>query len=249
MPEELMETPFDRVSFQGDTLVLDGLVFHLEGATSEALEVNDDEFVLLKTRRILEDYQKLWDSKKTFRPRNLLEFGIWQGGSIAFWYQFFQPQKYVAIDSLEQSQNDRLTHYLAAKGLEDRIKTYWSVDQQDSQRLRDIVETEFEGPLDLVIDDASHFYAQTKHSFESLFPSLRPGGLYIIEDWAWELFESFRALGGSWSDDPGLTKLILECIRTIGNEASMISSLTVFQGFVVIERGISPLSTWQLPAA
>lgn len=248
MPEEPMETPFYRVSFQEDILVLDGLVFHLEDAKSEAPAVKDEEFVLLKTRRILEDYQRLWASKKTFRPRNLLELGIGQGGSIVFWYQFFQPQKYVAIDILEQNQSDRLKHYIAAKGLDDRIKTYWSVNQQDSQRLRDIVAAEFEGMLDLVIDDASHFYAQTKRSFEILFPMLRAGGLYIIEDWAWELSESFRALGGSWSDDPGLTKLILECIRTIGNGVSLISSLTVFQGFVVIERGTSPLSTWQFPA-
>jgi hypothetical protein len=39
---------------------------------------------------------------------------------------------------------------------------------------------------DLVIDDAAHVYGQTKRSFECLFPTLAPGGLYIIEDWAWE---------------------------------------------------------------
>ena len=38
-------------------------------------------------------------------------------------------------------------------------------------------------PLDLVIDDASHLYGPTMASFEVLFPRLRPGGLYVIEDW------------------------------------------------------------------
>ena len=44
--------------------------------------------------------------------------------------------------------------------------------------------TELGGRLiDLVIDDASHRLAETRSSFESLFPHVRPGGLFIIEDW------------------------------------------------------------------
>ena len=42
-------------------------------------------------------------------------------------------------------------------------------------------------PLDLVMDDASHLGPQTRASFETLFPRLRAGGLYIIEDWSWHL--------------------------------------------------------------
>jgi hypothetical protein len=248
MPEELISTPLDTLSFQGDRLVLDGLVFALEDALSEVNELNGEHFVLLKTKKILEEYRRLWASKKTFRPQNILELGIWRGGSIAFWFQNFRPRKYVAIDSLEQNNSERLQQYIESRGLGDQIKTYWSVDQQDSQKLQDIVAAEFEGPLDLVFDDASHFYAQTKGSFEILFPMLRPGGLYIIEDWTWEYGEEFRALGGFWSEDPGLTKLILECIRTVGNGVTIISSLAVFQGFVVIERGPNPLSSWQFPA-
>ncbi len=37
--------------------------------------------------------------------------------------------------------------------------------------------------INLVIDDASHLYQETKVSFETLFPLLRPGRLYVIEDW------------------------------------------------------------------
>ena len=41
-------------------------------------------------------------------------------------------------------------------------------------------------PVDLVIDDASHRYPETVASFEVLFPRLRTGGLYVIEDWTAE---------------------------------------------------------------
>jgi hypothetical protein len=41
-------------------------------------------------------------------------------------------------------------------------------------------------PLDLVIDDASHRLRETISSFEVLFPLLRPGGLFLLEDWDWQ---------------------------------------------------------------
>jgi hypothetical protein len=68
-----------------------------------------------------------------------------------------------------------------SRNFDGRIKTYWKTDQADKTRLRTIVETEFDGPLDLLIDDASHLYRQTRASFEALFPLLVPGGLSIIE--------------------------------------------------------------------
>jgi hypothetical protein len=39
--------------------------------------------------------------------------------------------------------------------------------------------------MNLVVDDASHTYEDTKASFETLFPLLQPGGIYAIEDWSW----------------------------------------------------------------
>jgi predicted methyltransferase len=35
--------------------------------------------------------------------------------------------------------------------------------------------------LDLVVDDTSHL-GPTRASFNTLFPRLRPGGVYVIED-------------------------------------------------------------------
>jgi hypothetical protein len=35
-----------------------------------------------------------------------------------------------------------------------------------------------------VIDDASHLIAPTRVSFNLLFPRLRPGGVFVIEDWS-----------------------------------------------------------------
>ena len=37
-----------------------------------------------------------------------------------------------------------------------------------------------------MIDDASHLLMPTERSFDALFPRVRPGGAYIIEDWCAE---------------------------------------------------------------
>ncbi len=50
--------------------------------------------------------------------------------------------------------------------------------------VRQIIDDEFGSePLDLVTDDASHLLDLTRISFETLFPRIRPGGVFIIEDW------------------------------------------------------------------
>jgi hypothetical protein len=65
------------------------------------------------------------------------------------------------------------------------------VNQEDREAVREIAEHEFDAPLDLVIDDASHLYEPTRTSFDALFPLLRPGGLYIVEDWQMAYVEDF----------------------------------------------------------
>jgi hypothetical protein len=105
------------------------------------------------------------------------------------------------------------------------------------------VKTEFSGPLDLIIDDASHMYGLTKTSFETLFPLLRPGGLYIIEDWAWGHWQEFQAQDHPWAKETPLTKLVFELVETIGTGRAnsshhpLIANLAIFQGFTGVEHG------------
>jgi SAM-dependent methyltransferase len=43
-----------------------------------------------------------------------------------------------------------------------------------------------EGPFDIIIDDASHASHHQQFALLEWWPKLRPGGLYIIEDLAWQ---------------------------------------------------------------
>lgn len=234
---------FEKLVWRKDRMLLDDLVFRLEHYKSKDWELGDDCFMFYKIKPLVDQYAKFWSLRRDFRPQNIFELGIWDGGSIAFWFECFQPEKHVGIDILKKQDSLYFWRYISSRGLEERIKTYWTTDQADSERLWQIVKNEFSGPLDLVIDDASHMYEPTKTSFETLFPLLRPGGLYVIEDWAWSHWKEFQAPDHPWATETPLTKLIFELVEVIGTGRSssssrpLIANLTVFQGFAVVERG------------
>jgi hypothetical protein len=131
------------------------------------------------------------------------------------------------------------------QGATDRLKTYWGIDQGDRAALCEIVGREFDGPIDLVIDDASHVYGPTRASFETLFPYLRQGGLYIIEDWQWSYSEHPPA---SLADEQPVAALVHELLDAVGRrgtdaaqasrEKLPVKSVTVVPHFAAVERGV-----------
>lgn len=228
---------FEKLIWQQDRVLLNDIVFRIQHCKNEDWDLGENCFILYKLKGLIDQYEKFWTLKKDFRPRNLLELGLWDGGSMAFWFECFHPEKHVGVDITQREDSSYFKRYITSKGLEKHIKTYWGTDQNDSEKLREIVKNEFCAPLDLVIDDASHLYKPTQNSFETLFPLLRPGGLYIIEDWAWAHWKEFQMSDHPWAAETELTKFIFELVEATGSSTEMIASLTILQGFVVVERG------------
>jgi len=218
-------------------MILDNLVFRLEHYKSDDWDLSDNCFLFYKIKDLVDQYANFWSSKPGFRANRIFELGIWDGGSIVFWFEFLKPKKHVGIDIQNKGDSKYFQHYKKTRGLEKRIKTYWHTNQAATKEIHDIVKNEFDGPLDLVLDDASHMYRETKKSFEILFPLLRPGGLYIIEDWAWEHWEEFHAPDHPWTLKTPLTRFICDLVKATGNRKDLISNLNIYRGFTVIERG------------
>ena len=234
---------FEELVWHPDRMLLGDLVFRLEHYANDSWELGSECFRFYKIKSLVDQYARFWSRREDFRARNILELGIWDGGSIAFWFEYFSPDKCVGVDHKSKEDSQYFQRYKAFRGLEQRIRTYWETDQGDSARLREIVQAEFQGSLDLVIDDASHMYDLTKTSFETLFPLLRPGGLYVIEDWAWGHWPESVATDLHRSPQVALTKLVFEFVAATGSWQDqqpvkpLISSISVFQGFTVVERG------------
>jgi predicted O-methyltransferase YrrM len=138
---------------------------------------------------------------REFEGGNIVELGISQGGSTALAALLANPRKLVAVE-LSDDPIVELQDLLDQTGSADRVHTYYGVDQADRTRLTEILDDEFgDEPIDLVIDDASHLLEPTRASFEVLFPRLRPGGLFVIEDWNWQHLQA-RAFQAA-IDTPG----------------------------------------------
>jgi cephalosporin hydroxylase len=102
-------------------------------------------------------------------PLTLLEIGVWRGASLRTWRDYFPRGRIVGIDVQE--------HALAQSG--ERIEVFVG-DQQDPAFLASVLE--HVGPLDVVVDDGGHLPELQFASLHCLWPSLKPGGLYIVED-------------------------------------------------------------------
>jgi hypothetical protein len=66
---------------------------------------------------------------------------------------------------------------------------------------------------------------------------VRPGGFYVIEDWAWAHQPRFNEPTHPWAYKKPLTTLAAELATAVGNARPLIKSATVVRGFLAIERG------------
>ena len=103
------------------------------------------------------------------RTERLLEIGVAQGDSMRLWEEYFPNARVFGIDIYDSSQYDT-----------DRIVTFVA-DQADREQLGAFIETHGSA-FDVVIDDGGHGMEQQQVSFGFLFPHVRPGGMYVIED-------------------------------------------------------------------
>ena len=204
-------------------------------------ESEPGRFCLLKKRPDVEWYERLVRERE---PRSIVEVGSYDGASSAFLAEIARPARVVAID-VRPEPTSALTDFITRRGLAGALTPHYGVDQSDTARLREIVDdafgaTSFDGgALDLVIDDASHLVDPTRATFNCLFPRLREGGLYVIEDWAWA--HSAFAARGAWADQRPLTALVFELVLACGSHPRYISSVNVTLDYTVVERGPAPI--------
>ncbi len=214
----------------GETLVVDGAAFEVK-----ALGAPDDRGLLrlMKSRGMIERYVDLLEE---VRPRNVLELGIYQGGSTAFLAHLLHPDRLVALD-ITPTRVAELDRFVEDHGLRDVVRLHYGTDQTDVAALERILDEDFgDTPPDLVIDDASHLLDLTRSTFEILFPRLRPGGTYVIEDWGFGLFTFSRA-----ATTPSLSVLVYELMLTMPFAPGMIADITVNEHWAAIRKGGTPV--------
>lgn len=139
-------------------------------------------FYFCKGPGMIQHYFNLLKERKI---QNLVELGVLRGGSVAFLQLLAKPKKFLALE-LDTERVPMLDQFIKGNGLEGSLRVEHGVNQADSVRIKELVLEHFgeDRCIDHVIDDASHFLTETRSSFETLFPLIRPGGSYIVEDYA-----------------------------------------------------------------
>lgn len=129
--------------------------------------------------------------------RKVLEVGVWQGASLKMWRDYFPSATIFGLDTDDCRQLD-----------EKRIRTFVG-DQSDRKRLWGLFGSPPEGlptaDFDLIVDDGGHHMDQQQVSLGALFPHVRPGGYYILED----LHTSLMYPGWGIKDDRSNTTLAM----------------------------------------
>jgi hypothetical protein len=114
-------------------------------------------------------YFKLFENEK-YEYQNILEIGAQSGASLLMWYEFFPNSMIYSIDLgtdplYKNVSNDRIKILIADQSDENIITNYFKNIS-----------------FDFILDDGSHLSKHHQQSFRFLWPKLKSGGYYIIED-------------------------------------------------------------------
>lgn len=197
-------------------------------------------FLFYKTRALVDQYLHFFHGPaRAARTTNVVELGLWDGGSVPFWFEALKPAKHVGIDIQTRRDTAYFEKYVSQDDRRERIETHWGTSQDDAQRLGAVVDAAFDGDfIDVVIDDASHLYEPSRASLEILLPRVRPGGYYILEDWAWS---HWPALQENFAGHRPLDRLVFDAIEAMGSTSHrVIVDVHLCSGFAAFRRGWTP---------
>ena len=182
----------------------------------------------------------------------LIEIGAFDGDSARVFGRYFSEGKVLAVDI-----EDKKLDFSEAPNI-----TFKQADQTNEELLQEITVAFAPNGVDILIDDASHFGWHSKLTFDALFSSVKPGGLYIVEDWGtgyigdWHDGGPFEPLKSDGSDFPkrlpshdygmvGFVKSLIDGVwaesirptmRGAEGPTSPIASMHVHKGLVVLKK-------------
>lgn len=115
----------------------------------------------------LHSYIDLYAAQMTKRSNvSVLEIGVEYGHSIAMWQEYFKNSKVYGID-------------IKSDNIEFELENFILGDATDAE----VISKNFpRNKFDYVIDDGSHTIADQIASFDLIFPKMKNGGKYFIED-------------------------------------------------------------------
>ena len=124
--------------------------------------------------------------------KDVLEIGVFFGASILMWRDYFENAEIHGLDTFEGLQGNGHVFKDADKfykewendtDLKRRITLYKYDQGKENDLISFTTEMEKKGiSFDIIIDDASHLMRDQQLTFKHMFPLIKKGGYYVIED-------------------------------------------------------------------
>lgn len=151
----------------------------------------------------------------------LLELGVYAGGSLRAWQEYFTNAAIIGIDNNVEPLD-------LPKGV-----FFFRGDQQDEKFLGELVAL-FDS-FDIIIDDAGHFWGPQQASFRYLWPHVKKGGLYIIEDLATSYDRRYETKATAPTADFFWAKIPM-VVSDVYRREQDIDSITFMANMVVVRK-------------
>lgn len=152
-----------------------------------------------------------------------LEIGIAGSNSVKMWDKYFQNAEstlyFIDIDQTAVNNCQKLIDL----GILTRRVIPYQADQANKSHLKNFIDSAG-GEFDVIIDDGGHTMIQQIESFCFLFPYLKKGGVYIVED----LHTSFWPLyGGGMVDNlRASSSSTLHFLKNLVDEVNQVGAVT-----------------------
>lgn len=152
----------------------------------------------------------------------VLELGVENGESLRMWQSLFPLGEITGVDHNNASTWPRGT-----------VKV---VSAQDDHTLM----ARLGGEFDLIIDDASHNGINTRRSFSLLWPMVKAGGYYVIEDWMVALRDGEPERNETWGSQKNWGDSMLRTaegfLPMLHHPGSDCDFITYRYGMILIHR-------------
>ena len=140
-------------------------------------------------------YESLFPDRSAIKL--VMEVGVADGSCLLAWRDIFPNALIVGMDihPSDKAHGERIEFHLG------------------DQRSKDDCERAAAGRhFDLIVDDATHLIVDTLLTLYWLWPSVKPGGLYVVEEWPspdparikslWPQVEIVKTIGPSGGEEP-----------------------------------------------
>jgi len=138
----------------------------MRSLTSIGLEYKTDKAFWHRYTEIYDE----WFAKYKTSSTNVLEIGVLNGSSLKMLKEYFENATIFGVDIHPKTQYE-----------DERIKTF-ICDQSNRTNLQRFVEATNNTMFDVIIDDGSHVPEHQMITLATLWKSLKPGGIYVVED-------------------------------------------------------------------